>query len=397
MLMAINTHAPRNVATYNYRERKFELNTLLDQLEIHFSMDGDQILMDSEDAKVIEDIQDSREKAFKEALKKEEFDIGEGTQKDKNKKVHMVLRNKFNYGERETQTPSLLIREKGMSTEKPMKHNFAMEINQAMIYDRYMRDLEENNKEKDDKKGAKAAHEEATGEEAEEKLESFVYKPSFARCLKIMERMIVENDDDQKYNDYKYMFTSNSGMENQKKIYGLWRVSHAPNKRKAVTCLEWNPKYKDMFVAGFGTYEFGKKKFPGSICCFSIKNVTYPEFVYQTEEPVMALNFHPKAPYLLAVGMYYGTVLVFDLRYKSKKPLYQSSVKTSKHTDVVWQVAWDSDISKNYSFYSISADGRVMRWVLMKNKLEPEEVIRLKLVNKSRFFSILDSFFCFFL
>ena len=32
------------------------------------------------------------------------------------------------------------------------------------------------------------------------------------------------------------------------------------------------------------------------------------------------------------------------------------------------------------SFYSISSDGRVTNWNLMKNKLEPEEVIKLKLV-----------------
>lgn len=40
-------------------------------------------------------------------------------------------------------------------------------------------------------------------------------------------------------------------------------------------------------------------------------------------------------------------------------------------------------MAKNINFYSISSDGRVMNWVLMKNKLEPEEVIRLKLTGKS--------------
>jgi len=40
-------------------------------------------------------------------------------------------------------------------------------------------------------------------------------------------------------------------------------------------------------------------------------------------------------------------------------------------------------MSKSVNFYSISSDGRVMNWILMKNKLEPEEVIRLKLTGKS--------------
>jgi dynein intermediate chain 1 len=44
-------------------------------------------------------------------------------------------------------------------------------------------------------------------------------------------------------------------------------------------------------------------------------------------------------------------------------------------------VRWQAeDASKTLSFYSISSDGRVTSWNLMKNKLEPEEVIKLKLV-----------------
>jgi len=83
------------------------------------------------------------------------------------------------------------------------------------------------------------------------------------------------------------------------------------------------------------------------------------------------------------VGLYDGTVMVFDIRSKFKKPIYQSTVRTNKPTDPVWQVYWNPDNSKSYNFYSISSDGRVSNWVLMKNKLEPEEVIKLKLVGKN--------------
>jgi dynein intermediate chain 1 len=38
------------------------------------------------------------------------------------------------------------------------------------------------------------------------------------------------------------------------------------------------------------------------------------------------------------------------------------------------------DPAKSLSFYSVSSDGRVTNWNLMKNKLEPEEVVKLKLV-----------------
>lgn len=59
-------------------------------------------------------------------------------------------------------------------------------------------------------------------------------------------------------------------------------------------------------------------------------------------------------------------------------------MRTAKHTDPVWQVKWAPlDGAKALSFYSISSDGRVTNWNLMKNKLEAEEVIKLKLVNDS--------------
>ena len=101
----------------------------------------------------------------------------------------------------------------------------------------------------------------------------------------------------------------------------------------------------------------------------------------------MCLDFHPESAALLAVGLYDGTVLIYDIRNKHKKPIYQSTVRTQKHTDPVWQVRWNPDISKNYNFYSISSDGRVMNWVLMKNKLEPEEVIKLRVVGSNLYIS----------
>jgi dynein intermediate chain 1, axonemal len=141
-----------------------------------------------------------------------------------------------------------------------------------------------------------------------------------------------------------------------------------------------------MFAVGYGLYEFGKKKSAGLICLCTLKNNMSPELTLQTDDHVMSLDFHPTNPALLAVGLYDGLVLVYDVRNKNKQPIYKSSIKTKKHTDPVWQVKWDPNTSKNLNFYSISSDGRVMNWILMKDKLEPEEVIRLKLVNKSKFF-----------
>jgi dynein intermediate chain 1, axonemal len=96
----------------------------------------------------------------------------------------------------------------------------------------------------------------------------------------------------------------------------------------------------------------------------------------------MCMDFHKSNPALLAVGLYDGTVMVFDIRLKgNNKPIYMSTIRTNKHTDPVWEIRWNNDEnSKNLNFYSVASDGRVTSWTLMKNKLEADEVVKLKLV-----------------
>jgi dynein intermediate chain 1 len=115
-----------------------------------------------------------------------------------------------------------------------------------------------------------------------------------------------------------------------------------------------------------------------------LKNTRFPEYVYNPDAGVCSLDWHPSHPALLAVGLYDGTVLVYDVRARTKKPIYQSTVRTNKHTDPVWEVRWNDDASNGtLNFFSISSDGRVSNWFLMKNKLESEEVMELKLLSST--------------
>ena len=173
---------------------------------------------------------------------------------------------------------------------------------------------------------------------------------------------------------------------NDRQLLPLWRFYTERSRKKMVTSITWNPKYKDLFAVSYGSYDFrdSHKAQTGLICCFTIKNPTFPEFSFTTESGVMCIDFHPNHPALIAAGCYDGTVMVFDIR-SSNKPIYLSTVRTHKHTDPVWQVRWNNDPqAKNLSFYSVSSDGRVTNWHLMKNKLEAEEVMKLKLVQEEK-------------
>ena len=120
------------------------------------------------------------------------------------------------------------------------------------------------------------------------------------------------------------------------------------------------------------------------LCLYSLKNPSYPEFTCATDTGVMCVDWHPQHSSVLCVGLYDGTVSVYDVRSKKQAPIFHSTVKTGKHTDPVWEVCWqEEDLAKNLNFFSISSDGRVTLWTLAKSELEYSDIMQLKLTAKT--------------
>jgi len=209
-----------------------------------------------------------------------------------------------------------------------------------------------------------------------------VHSVKMANALKILERMVNQNAEDEIFQDFKYWEdASDQFRDGEGSLLPLWRFHTDRTKRKQVTALAWNPMYSDLFAVGYGSYDFMRQG-SGMICCFSLKNTPHPEYIFTTESGVMCLNFHPDHCSLLAVGCYDGVVMVYDVRNKVNRPIYASSIRTGKHTDPVWQVHWqEEDLAKELNFFSISSDGRVANWIMSKNELKMEPVMQLKLVN----------------
>eukprot|EP01017_Pseudomicrothorax_dubius_P047722 TRINITY_DN8604_c0_g1_i1.p1 TRINITY_DN8604_c0_g1~~TRINITY_DN8604_c0_g1_i1.p1 ORF type:complete len:708 (-),score=198.52 TRINITY_DN8604_c0_g1_i1:143-2266(-) len=379
VLQPNNPNSPNNFTQFSFKDRVFKMDEMVDQMVIHFAYDGEFIYKESPEYDIQEAIKENREALIKEAKNAmtaddlsahKEADTEEGL-----KKLKRTLRNKFNYNERQSQTVNEVIRERGVSTQPPPMKRLNLELNLWDVWDSYINEFNKVSTEGETSK--------AQVKEKPEKSDNSLYSVSFKRCLKIMERMVVQNEQQEQYWDYKYYFTEKDMPDisnSEGSLLPIWRITSEKQRKKHVTSICWNPRYSDFFAVGLGSYHFNRQAGQGYICCYSLKNTTYPEYFFTTPKGVMALDFHPKSPALLAVGLYDGTVMVFDIRSKHKKPIYQSTVRTMKHTEPVWQIFWNPDNSKNYSFYSISSDGRVTNWVLMKNKLEPEDIMKLKLV-----------------
>lgn len=80
--------------------------------------------------------------------------------------------------------------------------------------------------------------------------------------------------------------------------------------------------------------------------------------------------------------MYDGNVAVYNLKKTHKEPIYMSR-STSKHSDSIWEVKWGPDMPDGeLNFYSSSADGRIVNWVLMQNKLSTTTIMTLYYADK---------------
>ena len=69
----------------------------------------------------------------------------------------------------------------------------------------------------------------------------------------------------------------------------LWKFLYDRAKKLAVTGICWNPKYKDLFAVSFGSYDFMKQT-RGLVCLYSLKNPSYPDYIYSVNSGGMA-NF----------------------------------------------------------------------------------------------------------
>jgi len=383
VLYPINPRAPLNTTQYSFKEKVFKIDEQVDQVVMHFSMDGTILLKDSPEAQEQFETMDKKEdeKAAREAEEaiEEDFDPPENANEAPKKNP---LRNQFNFSERAAQTKNPILRERAWTTEPPPTTGFSGTVTQWEIFDQYMSDIEAaKEKEKEDKKDKGKESDEAD-KKKNKKDSDPTYSENMKLSIKIMERMVNQNAENEVYHDFKYWEDrSDEFREGEGTLLPLWRFSSEKAKKKQVTCLKWNPRYSDLCAVGFGSYDFMRQG-TGVICCYSLKNTRFPEYVFNTDAGVCSLDWHPSHPAVLAVGLYDGTVLVYDVRARTKKPIYQSTVRTNKHTDPVWEVRWNTDESSGtLNFFSVSSDGRVSNWFLLKNKLESEEVMELKLIN----------------
>ncbi|XP_059110127.1 dynein axonemal intermediate chain 1 isoform X3 [Peromyscus eremicus] len=297
------------------------------------------------------------------------------------------LTNQFNFSERASQTFNNPLRDRECQMEPPPRTNFSATANQWEIYDAYVDELEKLEKTKEKEK-TKTPVAKKTEKMALRKLTSMESQSDditkVTQAAKIVERMVNQNTYDDVAQDFKYYEDAADEYRDQEgTLLPLWKFQNDKAKRLAVTALCWNPKYKDLFAVGHGSYDFMKQS-RGMLLLYSMKNPSFPEYIFSSESGIMCLDMHVDHPYLVVVGYYDGNVAIYNLKKPHSQPCFRSTSKSGKHTDPVWQVKWQKDdMDHNLNFFSVSSDGRIVSWTLVKSELVHIDVIKLKVEGSS--------------
>ncbi|NXK77926.1 DNAI1 protein, partial [Amazona guildingii] len=414
VLKAHNPHAPQNIVRYSFKERAYKRISHVNEVAIHFSYDGNLIPKDSDEGRRqcmksttgAEKAPDetSAETSEETQVKGEESTgdtqaAGEETAEESGtaevavaagdeetpppKKPEKKLVNRFNFTERATMTLNNPLREKACQAEPIAWKYFSATVNQWEIYDAYVEHIQKMEKEKEKEKSKPQAIKKEEEKKKERKFTSLEFQSNelakISKAAKIMERMVNQNTLDDIIQDnrgicilasYTTQFSRYLPCIFHLHIYP-WLV-----KKRSLILSNQNPKYKDLFAVGYGSYDFMKQS-QGMLLLYTLKNPSFPEYIFSSESGVMCLDFHNDYPYLIAVGFYDGNVAIYNLK-ATFQPSYKSCAKSGKHTEPVWQVKWQkNDIDNNLNFFSVSSDGRIVSWTLLQNELVHTDVIKL--------------------
>ncbi|KAJ8983052.1 hypothetical protein NQ317_013257 [Molorchus minor] len=270
-------------------------------------------------------------------------------------------------------------------TIPPPMANFTSNVNQWIIYDGYQQDWEQQQREKELERERREKDKAPVGRiqiikksTGKQQLSEIVQAKMFS-CWRVLERMVNLNTYDDIAKDFRYWDDpADEFREEEGTLLPLWKFSYNKTKKHVVTDLEWNPYYYDLFAVCFGHVDYTKPMSWGAVCLYTLKNPSFPDYICTTASSVMCVDIHPKYPYMILLGLYDGSIEIFNIQETCKEPAHRSNNVTDKHRGIVWEVKWVSNLPDGeLNFYSVSIDGKVNHWIVMENTMVVTTIITL--------------------
>jgi len=228
----------------------------------------------------------------------------------------------------------------------------------------------ENKKEEEEKETKKILDE----EEANEVMSSPNFDYFFSKAARLMERGL--NSEDDIIGSFERLETDDyagAASKDDKIIEKATFMKENPIKR-AITNIEWSPKYKDLFLCSYYKSEndWDAKETDGLVNIFSTKMPEKPELTLTCSSEITSCIFHPIEPYLIIGGTYSGNVILWDMREKRNYPTAKSQISTSSMIKGISVVG-----SKNANnIVTVSNNGAICVWSTNMMK-EPQKRVDL--------------------
>ncbi|XP_034468588.1 WD repeat-containing protein 78 isoform X3 [Hippoglossus hippoglossus] len=242
---------------------------------------------------------------------------------------------------------------------------------------------------------------------SESDLQLIMHSEKFQYCLLVMERGILGNIFQPNLAVYRQLPALEDPdspvkpgtMEQRKEdaescgspaLQRLWTFSCELSRGRSVSSMAWNKKNPDLLAVGYGELVSSDLK-PGLVCCWSLKNPTWPERVVHCDSAVTSLDFSANNPSQLAVGMHDGSIAIYDVQSQDKKwHVISSSECPKKHLGPVRQLRWTQQKlsltgeEKVEVLFSVAADGRISIWFVLNSGLDCIDLMKLKRIHNMK-------------
>ncbi|XP_054001475.1 dynein intermediate chain 2, ciliary [Hylaeus anthracinus] len=256
--------------------------------------------------------------------------------------------NQFNFCERAALTYTNPMREMSTQTVPPPTALFNTHVFQWTIFDEYQAYFAEKERERDKERRIPLLQPKKEDPKQTAQTESMALTSRMLQAAKTLERMVNQNIFDDIAQDYRYWDDPSDEFKDEEgSLLPLWKFSYEKTKKHDVTDLCFNSRYYDLFAVSYGTMSFNTSITNGSVCLFSLKNPSYPEWICPIESPVMCLSFSDQHPHLLVIGTMDGAVAVYNIMLPPTAPQYKSNDVVQKHGGIIWEVCWAPDTEED--------------------------------------------------
>jgi dynein intermediate chain 1 len=410
MLTADNPRAPHNVVRYKFKELAYRPESLVPQTCELLAIDGNLIPADSDEARI-----QAQEAAADASRAQQEAAAGsDGARK---------LRNQFNFSVRGAQSFAAPPKDRAVFTEAPRTATLRAAVTQWAIHDAYVRHAEarrdaevvaeqrkRRGRGRDDGDGDSPTFLFADGAQSETRGPSVpsaqgdssqtlaALGPDLPELVRLCERMVNQNACSDIIEDFRYWEDPADALreDGSGSLLPLWSFGLDLAAGKTVTGISWHPHYQDLFAVSYGTFQFSPDPTPSVVAVFSLKNPSYPLFVLPTACDATCIQWHPVHLPILAVGLYDGSLIVFNVAAELEAPtadapprptilrdcrvVCRTDTSTGKHSGPVWSLAWSDaslDTLRALSLWSTSTDGTAKSWRVVSGEVTLASDMRL--------------------